>query len=139
MRTYIAGPMDGYLNLNFDAFDKAYCELWQRGYVAISPADLDRLFEGFEQYPPEDLVVDDELKRRVMRRDLAAIFECEAIYLLHGWKGSEGVAVELALAKYLGLEILYQDVDKSFSCILCGNSNPHKLSCENNPAWREGE
>ncbi len=109
MRTYIAGPMRNYPQMNFDAFDEAYVELYVRGHIPISPTCLDRVYEGWEQYPPEDLVVDDELKRRVMRRDLAAIFECDAIYLLHGWKGSEGVAVELALAKYLGLEILYQE------------------------------
>ena len=109
MKVYIAGPMRNYPNYNFDAFDEAYVKLYAKGHIPVSPTDLDRVYEGWEQYPPEDLVITDELKRRVMRRDLNAIFECEAIYLLHGWKGSEGVAVELALAKYLGLEILYQE------------------------------
>ena len=109
MRTYIAGPMRGYPGFNFDAFDEAYVRLYAKGHIPISPICLDRVHEGFEQYPPDNFEITDEFKRRVMRRDLNAIFECEAVYLLHGWKGSEGVAVELALAKYLGLEILYQE------------------------------
>ena len=34
--------------------------------------------------------------------------EAEAIYLLKGWEKSMGVAAELALAKALKLEIMYQ-------------------------------
>lgn len=109
MKVYIAGPMRGYPNYNFDSFDDAYVRLYARGNTPISPTDLDRTHEGWEQYPPEDLVITDELKRRVMRRDLDAIFGCDAIYLLNGWKGSAGVKVELALAGYLGLDIMYEE------------------------------
>lgn len=109
MKVYIAGPMRNYPNFNFDSFDEAYTRLWAKGYIPISPTDLDRIHEGWEQYPPENLVIDDALKRRVIRRDIDAIFECDAIYLLHGWKSSEGVAVELALANYLGLDIMEEE------------------------------
>jgi hypothetical protein len=109
MKIYIAGPMrGGYPNFNFDSFDEAYVRLCARGHIPINPTDLDRLYEGWETYPPEDLVITDELKRRVMRRDLDAIFECDAIYLLNGWRGSKGAKVEFALAEYLGLEIMYE-------------------------------
>jgi hypothetical protein len=109
MKVYIAGPMTSYPNLNFDSFDEACERLIDGGDIPISPADLDRLHEGWDCYPPEDLVADKEYHRRVMRRDINTIFECDAIYLLNGWKSSAGARVELALAEYLGLEVMYEE------------------------------
>ncbi|MDF1565309.1 MAG: DUF4406 domain-containing protein [Deltaproteobacteria bacterium] len=113
-RVYIAGPMRGYANFNFDAFDAARDRLRAQGWIVVSPADLDRAYEGWGAYPPEDLVVDRELQIRCISRDLAAIqtfdkTKGDAIYLLKGWQKSAGALAELALAQFLGLEVYVED------------------------------
>jgi hypothetical protein len=109
-KIYIAGPMRDYDKYNFPAFDIAEHALAKEGWLPISPASLDRMYEGWNPYPPEDLEIDYDLKRRVMQRDLACIFECDAIYMLEGWGKSSGARVERALAEFLGLEIYYYNV-----------------------------
>lgn len=106
-KIYIAGPMRGYEHYNFPAFDEAEGALKAGGWVPINPAALDRLNEGWGLYPPL-IDVDYNFKKRVMQRDLACIFECDAIYMLKGWADSTGALVELALAEFLDLEIHLQ-------------------------------
>jgi nucleoside 2-deoxyribosyltransferase len=107
-RVYVAGPMCGYENLNFDAFDKAQTFLTEQGYFVISPADLDRTWEDWGLYPPKDFVPSKEKKKEMILRDIKAILSCDAIYVLKGWEHSKGSAVETALAKFLDLEIIYE-------------------------------
>lgn len=98
---YIAGPMRGLPRYNFPSFDAAATRFRDAGWDVINPADLDRA-EGFEE--SQDLP--DDFLRDAMQRDLYAICHCQAIALLPGWEKSQGVAVELSLARLLGLEIL---------------------------------
>jgi hypothetical protein len=112
-KCYIAGPMRGYKNFNFDAFDDAAIDMTEEGHVAINPAAMDRLYEGWANYPPLDLKVDQRLKERCMRRDLEAIFDLrpengDFVYMLKGWEQSSGALVEKALAEFLGLGVIYQ-------------------------------
>lgn len=98
---YLAGPMRGISLYNFPAFDHYAAHLRGMGHTVISPAELDRE-AGFSEHGSElpDL-------RECMARDLVAIANrCKAIALMPGWRGSGGVAVELTLAKLLGLEVL---------------------------------
>lgn len=101
MRVYIAGPMRGYPEYNFPAFDAAAKEWRRAGHDAVNPAELDRV-DGVHEFTdplPHDFL------RDAMRRDLRAICECDAIVLLPGWEHSAGVKVELALAELLKLQI----------------------------------
>ena len=57
MKIYIAGPMtptktNQAENFNFDAFDQVRDYLKAAGHHPISPADIDRLYEGWKVYPP---------------------------------------------------------------------------------------
>jgi len=108
-KIYIAGPMRGYPQFNFPAFDEAYHSLVEQGFIPISPADLDRVHEGWIDFPPEDVSPNLEMAKRCIGRDVAAIMECQAIYLMKGWENSSGAKVELALAAFLGLGIYYED------------------------------
>lgn len=103
---YVAGPMRGIPQYNFPAFDEARDRLNVAGYHAISPADLDRVFDGFDgtgEWSDGDL----DLQRKVIRRDLLTILDsCNVIALLPGWQRSKGAMVELALARFLGLKVL---------------------------------
>ncbi len=97
---YIAGPMRGYPEYNFPAFDVAAKRLRKEGWNVISPAELDRV-EGIHEYTA---VLPDNFPRQAMTRDTAAICKADAIALLPGWERSAGVKVELTLARFLGLE-----------------------------------
>lgn len=101
MKFYIAGPMRGYPDFNFPAFDKAAECLRSLGHEVVSPAELDRDL-GFDETTGE---LPDGFVESAMRRDLEEILGVDAIALLYGWEKSQGVKVELAVAKALGLEV----------------------------------
>lgn len=103
MRIYIAGPMRGFSNHNFEAFDAARDALHAQGHDPVSPADLDRAvgFDPSGEPSPEFL-------REALDRDIEALKTCDAVYLLKGWRDSVGATAEWALARWLGLEIIEQ-------------------------------
>jgi hypothetical protein len=103
---YIAGPMRGYPEFNFPAFDCAKEYLEGKGWEVISPADLDRQMGiegigkiGNEVFPPDVL-------KQFVKQDVEAIQKCDAIYMLQGWQNSKGARAEKALAEWLGLKII---------------------------------
>lgn len=106
-KVYIAGPMRGYPEFNFAAFDAAKKRGAAKGFECISPADLDRA-SGFdatglrgadEEFPRDQLL-------EALRRDFDALAECDAIALLPGWENSRGAIMELMWADLLRLEVL---------------------------------
>lgn len=102
-RVYIAGPMRGIPLYNFPAFDAAAAILADQ-FDVVNPAQLDRDAGVNEHTDP----LSEGFMRDAMRRDLSAICDCDAILLLEGWERSSGVAVELALARLLGLRVFRQ-------------------------------
>ena len=100
--------MTGIPEFNFPAFDAAAAELAGAGHEVFNPAQMDR-DEGFD---PTKTVVTDVFLRDAMRRDLAAICECDAIAMLPGWEYSGGARVEWFLATHLGLEVIYMRPDR---------------------------
>jgi nucleoside 2-deoxyribosyltransferase len=112
-KAYIAGPMRGHDHFNFDAFDEAKVEVQKLGFHPISPADMDRLYEGWGKYPPEDFVPDVEDRERFMARDMAAIASADAVYMLIGWQTSSGAKAEIAYANFLEKEVIYQEQVRS--------------------------
>lgn len=108
-RIYVAGPMRGHDLFNFPAFDEAAGWLGSRGWVVISPADLDRSL-GLDEtlYPelPDWFTIED-----AMMRDLHEITHplMNAVALLPGWAKSEGSRKEVTTAIHCGLDIyLYE-------------------------------
>ena len=105
---YVAGPMRGYENYNFDTFDRAATMLECEGWNVISPADLDRMYEGWSAYPPKGITFTREDYRRFILRDIHAIIEnCDAVAFLPGWESSAGCKVEHAVAEFFSLDIIY--------------------------------
>jgi hypothetical protein len=107
-RCYVAGPMRGYLNYNFDAFDAARDKLIKLGVTPISPADIDRA-EGFDGQSEFDESTPKAL-RAVCRRDLEVILGLKKengdfLVVLPGWEQSTGAMAEMAVAKWLGLPV----------------------------------
>ena len=102
---YIAGPMHGIKWFNFPSFDEAAKVLAKQGYFPISPADIDRK-NGFN---PRSLPEDHDWNvvpetgptlAQVVDRDIKAVLECDAIYLLKGWEKSTGARAEYAVARF---------------------------------------
>ena len=105
-KIYIAGPMRGYPELNFPAFDTARDAFTQAGWIVTSPACLSRasgntMDRGY---------LDHEYNRACAETDTNALlgFRAEngdAIAMLPGWETSTGAVAELSLARWLGLRI----------------------------------
>jgi len=107
-KCYLAGPMRGYPDYNFPAFDAAKKDVETLGFHPVSPADLDRLHEGWGAVPPAEWTPTTENASEMIWRDLRALHGCDAIYLLRGWKRSTGARVEESFARFLELEIICQ-------------------------------
>lgn len=92
---YIAGPMTGYINYNFDAFNKAELDLRNAAWDVENPTKHG-IVEGatWEDY---------------MFACLAQISKCGNMYMLKGWESSRGANIEHYLANVLGITVHYQD------------------------------
>lgn len=101
-RVYVAGPMSGYKNWNFEAFDAAAADLRQRGYEVINPVDLDRDV-GFD--PATSSPEDFDLPAAI-RRDVEALVTCQAIVMLPGHENSKGATAERHVAQWVGIDVL---------------------------------
>lgn len=94
MIIYIAGPMTGYPELNFPAFHAAARALRAEGHTVVNPAEINP--------DPETPWAD------CMRKDIAVLLKCEAIYLLPKWHKSKGASLEHHVAESLGMTVLQQ-------------------------------
>ena len=99
---YCAGPMRGYEDLNFPAFDAAKRVVEDAGYFAVSPADIDRL-RGLEVEDIHDIPTD--VFEACMAIDLPIVAYAHAILLLKGWERSLGANNELFVAQACGVEV----------------------------------
>ncbi len=113
---YEIGPMTGYENFNFAAFDEGRDVLTELGWDVISPADLDReagidplKISDTEAYIANFTI--DDLKK-IIRRDVKAILSLnpekgDALALLPGWEKSTGSMGEVMLGRWLGLRFIH--------------------------------
>ena len=113
--TYISGPTTGIKDLNRRSFKSAYFKL-KNGRNVINPHDIgDKLFvPGF--FPTK-------IKWFIyIFFDVLVLLFCRKIYMLEGWEKSSGATVELKVAKFLKMEVEYEDLGKPFNlgCEKCG-------------------
>lgn len=99
-KIYLAGPMRGYKDFNFPAFDRYRDWLEEQGISVISPADLDRAV-GFN--PKRSLASQQEVVslEKCLKRDVNAICKVDAVMLMPKWEKSTGCNMELAVATFL--------------------------------------
>ena len=96
MKIYISGKITGLpleeAKANFKKVEKG---LQRQGYLAINPMEL-------VPYHPDknwnDYMVD----------DIALLLTCDTIYMMDNYKESKGAKLELAIAKELGLKVIYE-------------------------------
>lgn len=91
-RVYVSGPMTGMPEHNFPTFFETAARLRKLGYRVHNPATKGNppgwTWEAF------------------MRYDLVKLMDCDAIYMLSGWRKSRGARLEYHVAKELGFTIL---------------------------------
>lgn len=115
---YIAGPMTGYPNFNFDAFmaGERDMEGLEKFDEIFNPARKDIETYG-EEMATTNPTGDPKFAeynhgfslRDALGKDLAFITsKATHIYMLRGWEKSRGATAEHATAVALGLEIIYQ-------------------------------
>lgn len=91
-RLYLAGPMTGFEDFNFPAFNKMAAELRARGYVVENPA--------------EHGVVEGADWADYMAYDLTRLGLCGQVALLPGWENSKGARLEVHIARELGMQVV---------------------------------
>ena len=105
MRIYIAGPMRGYRNYNFPAFDAARDHLVGLGHEVTSPADLDRAAGFVTEHEGCVELTDAFSIHKALRQDLAVITSCDAVAFLPGWEASAGSLAERRVAMDVGCQL----------------------------------
>lgn len=89
MKIYISGPMTGLPDLNFPAFHAEAARIRSMGHEVVNPAELNP---------------DGGTWQECMRKDIAALCECDGIFMLPGWDNSRGALLEFEIASKLGIE-----------------------------------
>lgn len=113
---YLAGPMTGFAEFNFPAFNSASSELRAIGHNVFNPAerDIERhggvdISKGNTDGSQEHAEKNHGFSLRdALHDDMVWICDnATAIALLPGWEKSAGARAEHALATALGLEFIY--------------------------------
>lgn len=125
-RVYVAGPMRGYDEFNFPAFDRCRNMLLNMGdWAVISPADIDRASGIDENEVDDDLqqaVGEPSMSREFAYRDFHALHllkgeRGDAIAMLPGWEKSTGATAEFFLARWLGLRVLDGETGRDLTTV----------------------
>lgn len=92
---YVAGPMTGYADFNYPAFNAAADALRAFGHTVLNPVDAEKhndtgAPQAWDWY---------------MRHALRMVLEADALALLPGWEASKGATLEATVAKALGLPV----------------------------------
>lgn len=108
---YVAGPMTGYKNFNADNFERVAKVYREEGYQVTSPVELDDA-SGFDHTSyPDGIGLEEATYREFLLRDLTAIIKAkvEAFVVLDGWEESRGAALEVYIARHLGIPVYDED------------------------------
>ena len=92
-KIYISGKITDNPNYKAD-FEAAETALKIAGFQPVNPA---------EEHLPDGATWAD-----YMRHDIKLLCDCDAIYMLNGWRESAGAKIEHKLARDLGIEIIYE-------------------------------
>ena len=103
MKIYLSGPISGYdIDERKAVFSNAAEKLTSKGYDVFNP------IETIVQKPYSEYI----------RHDLKQLLDCDAIYILNGWRDSEGCRIEYQVAKAIGIKIFKEEYSNSNVCEL---------------------
>ena len=99
---YISGPVTGFPENNYPAFQRAADRLRKLGLKVVSPHEIP---------PPSGTFTEEEIWQYYMDRCFEQMSECRAIVMLRGWTQSRGAQIELqkALSEQWEAFYFYQD------------------------------
>jgi Domain of unknown function (DUF6378)/Domain of unknown function (DUF4406) len=100
LKGYLSGPMTGYDNFNFDAFNEAAADLREVGYEIVNPAEShggDQTL-GWADY---------------LSWDLDQIRTCDFLVMLDGWQSPDATGARLEMAYALAFSLPIYDLDYS--------------------------
>ena len=97
-RIYLAGPMTGRPNFNWDTFNAEAIRLRALGYEVENPA------EGHETQSKTWLYY--------MRKAITQMLTCDQVAMLPGWHNSRGASIEVHLAMRIGIPTIPADLIK---------------------------
>lgn len=63
---------------------------------------------GHQPFSPSDVVLENPTYQDFMIADLKMLLDCEAIYMMSGWRASGGASLEYDVAVVCGLTIMFQ-------------------------------
>lgn len=129
MRVYVSGPMRGIPQYNFPEFDSATAALRDAGFAVVSPAEHDRELDdlyaqraGYINGTHEDGADGGSPFHQLIGWDLEQLARpgyLDAIFLLPGWETSQGVSMELTVARWTGKQVYY---------LIKGGASPHEVT-----------
>lgn len=120
MKVYVAGPMRGYPEFNFPAFNAVSKRLRADGHDVFNPAERDIERHGGVDISKGNSTGCEAEAAKTHGFDLRVAlaedmdFICrkaDAIVMLPGWEGSKGATAERATALALGLKVLEYGAD----------------------------
>jgi|JI10StandDraft_1071094.scaffolds.fasta_scaffold99777_8 hypothetical protein len=99
MKYYISGKISGLSQEEaYDKFEKAEQDVIKLGFTPVNPMKL--------------IAYDPKLEwEDYMSVDIDSLLRCKGIYLLPDWGSSRGARCEYAIAKELGLDIIFKETN----------------------------
>lgn len=97
---YLSGPMSGFEDFNFLAFNEAEEILTSEGFKVFNPAS-----HGWGGGNPETGTLSEEEYREFLRKDFIAVAESDAVFVLPDWEQSRGAKREVQVARWCGIPV----------------------------------
>ena len=95
MKIYLSGKISGTdLTHTRKRFSNVADKLQALGYEVTNP-----LCNGLSEAAPWE---------EHIAKDIINLIDCEGIYMLQGWEDSQGARIEHAVAKEIGLKVMYE-------------------------------
>ena len=95
MKVYISGKISGTdLTHTRKRFSDVADKLQSLGHEVVNP-----LCNGLSETDPWE---------EHIAKDIINLIDCEGIYMLQGWEDSQGARIEHAVAKEIGLKVMYE-------------------------------
>lgn len=118
MKIYISGKIGERVisDKTREKFEKAENRLKEKGHEVINPTCHD--FQVMATTWVEAIVdsgMDQDYYTELLLLDLDWLKKCDAIYLLSDYKESPGALVELAFARAIGIDVIYEDAEEYIS------------------------
>lgn len=98
LKVYVSGPMEGYENFNFPAFQAASDWLTRQGYEVLNPADP-------QDIDPTNPNLATNTRENFLRRDIEMVLEADFVVVLEGWQVSRGARLEVSVARAIGVGV----------------------------------